>query len=330
MTPVFSRLWQLASYLAVLLLLQCRSHTVSVPAASGDSSGGWSKFSGSPVLGGRFGTIFDVSVLKLDSEFVMLSSWRPQKSIALHRSVDGIRWSDPVSVLMPDSTTGLENEVNRPALLLKDGVYHLWYTGQSRDSSWIGYATSADLVHWKRESSKPVLSADKDWEKSSLMCPSVLWDAQRQQFQMWYSGGEDYEPDAIGYATSTDGVHWSKHTANPIFRADSTRKWEQAKVTACQVIRRKEEYVMFYIGFRDVDYAQIGIARSKNGIDHWERHPANPIIRPGAGWDSSAVYKPYAIFDGSKWILWYNGRNDRVEQIGIAMHPGEDLGFKND
>ena len=63
----------------------------------------------------------------------------------------------------------------------------------------------------------------------------------------------------------------------------------------------KGEYVMFYIGFRDKDHAQIGVARSKDGITGWERHPANPVIRPGVGkWDQDAVYKPFAIFDGRK------------------------------
>jgi len=38
---------------------------------------------------------------------------------------------------------------------------------------------------------------------------------------------------------------------------------------------------MFYIGFRNVNYAQIGVALSKDGITDWQRHRANPIIRPG-------------------------------------------------
>ena len=67
---------------------------------------------------------------------------------------------------------------------------------------------------------------------------------------------------------------------------------------------------MFYIGFRDEAHAQIGLARSRDGITDWQRHPANPIIRPGEGqWDHDACYKPYAIFDGQKWLLWYNGRH---------------------
>jgi beta-1,2-mannobiose phosphorylase / 1,2-beta-oligomannan phosphorylase len=85
---------------------------------------------------------------------------------------------------------------------------------------------------------------------------------------------------------------------------------------------------MFYIGFRDEAHAQIGLARSRDGITHWQRHPANSIIRPSEGqWDQDACYKPYAVFDGQKWLLWYNGRHGGLEQIGLALHPGEDLGF---
>ena len=99
-------------------------------------------------------------------------------------------------------------------------------------------------------------------------------------------------------------------------------------MTACQVAKQGDWYVMFYIGFSDKDHAQIGLARSKDGITGWERHRANPIIRPGRGeWDADAVYKPYAIFDGKRWLLWYNGRRGGVEQIGMATHDGEDLGF---
>ena len=48
----------------------------------------------------------------------------------------------------------------------------------------------------------------------------------------------------------------------------------------------------------------------RDGITAWQRHPANPIVRSGTGkWDDDACYKPYAIFDGRQWLLWYNGRH---------------------
>jgi hypothetical protein len=70
------------------------------------------------------------------------------------------------------------------------------------------------------------------------------------------------------------------------------------------------------------------LARSRDGVHGWQRHPGNPIIRPGENqWDSDAVYKPYALLDGSRWMLWYNGRRGGSEQIGLATHQGLDLGF---
>ena len=39
--------------------------------------------------------------------------------------------------------------------------------------------------------------------------------------------GEQYEPDAIGYATSQDGLIWSKHEGNPIFKSKADLNWEK-------------------------------------------------------------------------------------------------------
>jgi predicted GH43/DUF377 family glycosyl hydrolase len=296
--------------------------------AKAQTSAGWVKHRQNPVLGGTLGTCFDVAVLKEGDVYRMWFSWRPKESMALVESKDGLHWGEPVIVLGPNKGTGWEDGVNRPAVLKRPDGYHLWYTGQARGHSWIGYATSPDGKAWKRQSDKPVLAPEKPWEKVAVMCPHVLYDDDQKLYRMWYSGGEQNEPNAIGYATSPDGRKWTKRADNPVFRPDPKNDWEKDRVTACQVVRHGAGYLMFYIGFRDEAHAQIGIARSKDGITGWQRHPANPIIRPGAGrWDHDAVYKPFALFDGKRWLLWYNGRRGGVEQIGLAVHEGEDLGF---
>ena len=293
-----------------------------------ETSGGWAKSEHNPVLGGKLGTCFDVSVLKEGKAFRMWFSWRPRKSIALVESTDGVHWSNPVIVLGPNRATDWESDINRPVVLNRPDGYHMWYTGQAREHSWIGYATSSDGNTWTRMSEKPVLSPDTPWEKVAVMCPHVNWDEKTQLYRMWYSGGEQYEPDAIGYTTSRDGRKWTKSEANPIFRANPDSPWEKHKVTACQVVRHGDWHLMFYVGFRDVDHAQIGLARSRDGIAGWQRHPENPIIRPGTNqWDHDAVYKPSAVLDDGRWLLWYNGRRGGVEQIGLAIHQGEDLDF---
>jgi predicted GH43/DUF377 family glycosyl hydrolase len=293
-----------------------------------ETAAGWIKYEKNPVLGGALGTCFDVSLLRESKGYRMWLSWRPKRSIALVESKDGLAWGKPVIVLGPSKASGWEDDVNRPVVIKQGGLYRMWYTGQARGKSWIGHATSRDGKTWKRASDRPVLSAEKAWEKVAVMCPHVLYDDRARLYRMWYSGGEQYEPDAIGHATSADGIKWSKHDSNPIFRPEPRNAWEKERVTGCQVIRRGEWYVMFYIGFENKHLARIGLARSKDGITNWQRHPANPLIRPGKGkWDADAVYKPYAILDGKRWLLWYNGRKGGSEQIGVAFHKGENLGF---
>jgi predicted GH43/DUF377 family glycosyl hydrolase len=286
----------------------------------------WVKSAENPVLGGSLGTCFDLSVLHERSQYVMYFSWRPKQSIARTVSTDGIHWSTPQIVLGP-AATGWEDDINRPCVVKRPDGYHLWYTGQAQGHSEIGSATSPDGIHWTRLAS-PVLSPEQPWEKVAVMCPDVLWDEAAQEYKMWYSGGDQYEPDAIGSATSSDGVHWTRSAANPVFAADPSRAWEQYKVTACQVVPRDGWYYLFYIGFRDIDHAQIGMAKSRDGLTDWVRYAGNPIVSPTPdGWDADACYKPWAMFDGKRWLLWYNGRHGSVEQIGLVTKDGQDLGF---
>ncbi len=285
----------------------------------------WVKHDAGPVLGGTLGTCFDISVLGDDARYRMYFSWRPQASIALTESDDGVHWSEPQVALGP-ADTGWEDDINRPGVLKHDGLYRMWYTGQADGRSAIGHASSRDGRHWERNA-KPVLVPDRPWEKVAVMCPDVLWDEETRQYRMWYSGGEQYEPDAIGYATSPDGLQWTKRP-EPVFRADPRSAWERHKVTACQVVVREGWHYLFYVGFRDEDHAQIGLARSRDGVTDWERLPQNPIVRPTpGGFDADACYKPCALFDGEKWLLWYNGRREHVEQIGLVTKAGPELDF---
>jgi beta-1,2-mannobiose phosphorylase / 1,2-beta-oligomannan phosphorylase len=288
---------------------------------------GWTKHP-VPVLGGEYGTCFDVCVLREHGVYRMWLSWRPKKSVAISESHDGVRWTAPAIVLPPTPDTGWEDDINRPVVVHRADGYHMWYTGQAHGTSRIGYARSRDGRDWVRQSSRSVLESALPWEGVAVMCPHVIWDNRERVWKMWYSGGEQYEPNAIGHATSTDGLQWTKHPGNPVLVPVPGSAWEQERVTAAQIIPLEGWYYAFYIGFRDVDHAQIGLARSKDGITHWIRHPENPIVRPTPdGWDADACYKPYALYSEGQWRLWYNGRHKALEQIGLATHDGKDLGF---
>jgi glycosyl hydrolase family 32 len=147
--------------------------------------GGWQKYPRGPVLGGQYGTIFDICVLREQDRFRMWVSWRPKKSVALTESNDGIHWSAPEIVLPPASETGWEDDINRPVVVHREDGYHMWYTGQANAKSKIGYAKSADGKTWTRQSSKPVLESSLPWEGVALMCPHVIWNAGERSWKMW-------------------------------------------------------------------------------------------------------------------------------------------------
>jgi predicted GH43/DUF377 family glycosyl hydrolase len=301
------------------------AQSTSVPI---DATAGWVKYEHNPILTDQYGTLFDICALRDNGVYRLYVSWRPQKSIVLFESKDGIHFSGPPKTVLGPAPTGWEDEVNRPSVVKRPDGYHLWYTGQSKDSSSIGYATSPDGVHWKRSSDKPVLSPAAPWEKTAIVCPDVVWDGKLKLYRMWYSAGPRVESDAMGYATSPDGVTWTRSGKNPIFSGDPSLPWEKERAVAGDVEKLGDWYYMFYIGFHDMGHAQLGLARSRDGVSGWQRLPQNPIIRLGTGmWDTDSCYKPFALFDGAQWLLWYGGRNGTREQIGVAIHAGADLGF---
>jgi Predicted glycosylase len=307
--------------------------------------GGWAKDAGNPFLKwDAHGTCFDPAILVDEPprpRYRLYFSWRAQNAIALIESGDARQWSEPRIVLGSAPRRDFsEFEINRQIVLKQGGLYHMYYSGQAPDHRSDGHARifhaiSRDGYEWKRDAAACALAGTADWEKFGVMCPHVAWNAEREIFQMWYSGMRDggsmYEPDAIGYAESADGANWRKHPANPIFKAADISTGGGAgggiiKVTACQVLPFDGWHIMFYIGFLDHDKAAICLARSKDGISNWEQRPQNPIIAPDPGaWDSDSCYKPSACFDGARWLLWYNGRRGEPEQLGLAIKEGRDL-----
>src|ERR1700722_13241253 len=83
MKTQFSRI----TAVAIVCLSAC-AHNANA-RDNGLTVAGWQKYAGDPVLGGQYGTCFDVSVLKDGDVYRMWVSWRPRQSVALVESKDG-------------------------------------------------------------------------------------------------------------------------------------------------------------------------------------------------------------------------------------------------
>lgn len=285
-----------------------------------EESNGWKKY-GKPVVGGKDkGIYFDPYVREEDGIFKMYVSFRNEGTIVKCESKNGIKWNDPVTVLCGSGKNNWENQVNRPCVVHIGNIYYMWYTGQDDLHSMIGLATSEDGETYQKYCENPVLIPTEKYEQQSVMNPCVIWDEKDKLFKMWYSAGQKYEPDVLCYAESKDGIRWNKYKNNPVFKPGK-EEYDKAKIGGCEVLKINNIYTMFYIGYQNIDNARICEAESEDGIV-WKRKNINPILSPSRGkWDAHAVYKPTVCYreKENKWFLWYNGRKNNSEYIGLAI-----------
>lgn len=279
---------------------------------------GWKKEGSNPVWGDEHtSSVFDPYVYVDSSQFVMLVSERKHHGIERLVSTDGIHWNESQTLLSRIPNTW-QDLVNRAMVLRCSGIWHLWYTGQSPSISCIGHAISYDGINFENAVA-PCLTAELPCEGMSVMNPCVLWNEEKHIFQMWYAAGENYEPNVICYAESRDGEYWEKRE-EPVMTKCIKHRWERDRVGGCNVVREKDgTYTMYYIGYQNIHLARICYAQSIDGI-HWTRPRKNLLLAPTKNaWDADACYKPSVCKVGKKLYLWYNGRKEDKEYIGLAI-----------
>ena len=279
----------------------------------------WQKYGQQPVFGNEeTGTVFDPFVIVNGDVFLMVVSERRSGNLILVKSHDGISWNSKETILSKKKNTW-EDTVNRACILFANNQWHLWYTGQKGNTSCIGHLVSDNCYLFSRPSNNlPVLTPTLPEEGQSVMNPCVIWNEERQIYQMWYAAGETYEPDVIFYAESADGNNWQKQET-PVLTKYEAHEWEAFKVGGCDVKRLKDGlYVIYYIGYQNLDVTRICFATSQDGI-HWKRANNNYCISPTKNsWDSDACYKPSVIQRNDEYFMWYNGRRETFEYIGLA------------
>jgi hypothetical protein len=113
-----------------------------------------------------------------------------------------------------------------------NGDYMMWYNGVDTNT-WkvqIGVASSTDGISWTKNISNPVLQAGSwgSYDDMWLGTPAVL--KIDSVYELWYSAtaANDYDTIiggfgniSICYATSDDGLSWTKHQSNPLFNTFS-------------------------------------------------------------------------------------------------------------
>ena len=195
-------------------------------------------------------------------------------------------------------------ELSSPVVLDVDGRLEMWYQGRDlTGASQIGVAISTGGHTWAKQPGNPRFGGGPPdaWDEGDVGEPFVMYDDG--VYRMWYTAHDS----VIGYATSNDGITWSRHP-EPVLEPDH-RFWDGAGVSEPYVISVNGTLTMWYEG--GSHEGAIGCATSPDGVE-WTKCEGNPVLGPGepGSWDSGAVGNPVVILDGGGYRLWYSGRGD--------------------
>lgn len=180
----------------------------------------------------------------------------------------------------------------------------------------IGLAESWDGVSWtKITTSTPALAGSgSGWDADLVKDPSLMKYAPND-YRMWFSGSSDASTFQIGYATSLNGLVWTKYASNPVLTKGSSGAWDQNTVRFPLVLHEPSDpsypFKMWYGGAPtgDTEAQGIGYAYSTDGIT-WTKYASNPVLQVGGSGatDEYAVYPMGILNDGGNYYLFYVGR----------------------
>jgi hypothetical protein len=206
--------------------------------------------------------------------------------------------------LVPMGSAGsIDDDKTGPRVVVKrgDSDYRMYYEAvPAPNKAFVGYATSTDGKTWVKQGLIPSLSPSASWEggsngevsPNSILIENGVW-------KLWY---HSYGVDAkrrIGYATSPDGVNWTKR-ATPVLDVGTANSLEGQYVVEPRVFKVDGGYRMYYtanaVGQTDVGTARWFYATSADGIN-WKRR--------GQVWSKQTDTGIGIVFDGVRWHAWY-------------------------
>lgn len=251
--------------------------------------------------------------------------------IGYAESFDGVHWTkfadNPVLHEGPAGSWD-ESGAYNPTVIVEetasgDPMYKMWYTGYSTTAKLarIGYATSPDGLVWTKHHTYVLdVGPYGAWDSAGVGECHVIKDGN--QYKMWFGGSDAWQWWRTGYATSPDGITWTRHASNPILREGPAGTWDEWAASAPAVVKVDGKYHMYYGGLDSNDVARIGYAHSRDGIS-WVKAPDNPQLTEGleaGAWDSGNVYHATFFIDRNESLykMLYRGTDGSNYGLGFA------------
>ncbi|MCK4577558.1 MAG: hypothetical protein KAU50_02130, partial [Candidatus Marinimicrobia bacterium] len=236
------------------------------------------------------------------------------QEIGYATSTDGLNWEiypEPVLSHL-DSASANETLVKWPEVIKVGNQYWMYYTACDTLGIFQLYlATSDDGISWARYSPETILgigpsgSFDAEYVGYARI---IQWNGQ---YAMWYSGAESIAEARfqVGFATSPDGLTWTKYSSNPVMDYFIDDGEEYYHICAgSPIVHADNSLEMFYTGRISNPPSQINHAWSTDGIN-WTPSPANPLITHGGpgSWNEGNTSQPAVLLHDGRYKIWYGG-----------------------
>jgi len=147
----------------------------------------------------------------------------------------------------------------------------------------------------------PIVKPDQPWESTLTLQPgTVIYDEQEHIYKMWYNSlPTRSKPDIeefICYATSEDGIHWTKPALDLVeYRGSKANNilltwcsWTLSVIKDLHESDPSKRYKLAYWDAHNVGKKGVRVAFSPDGI-HWTEYENNPVIPMASSGDTFCV-----------------------------------------
>lgn len=248
--------------------------------------------------------LFPAACLRAQDSVYLFSYFKNNGQDGLHlaASTDGYRWealNGDRSFLKP--AAGKDKLMRDPCIIRgRDGRFHMVWT-VSWNEKGLGYAVSADLVHWSEQRYVPVM--EHEAEARNVWAPEITYDPRKKRYLLYWA------TTITGRFPVTDTAAESRY--NHRMYAATTRDFKKFSKTRllyepgfsvidASIVRHGKRYVMFLKNeTRAPVEKNIRVAFSRKLAGRYG--PPGPPIT-GAYWAEG----PTALYIGGQWIVYFD------------------------
>src|SRR6266852_4495667 len=211
-----------------------------------------------------------------------------------------------------------------PSVVKQDGKYVMLYRAQDHSgTSSLGYATSDDGIHWKRQGI--IIPGYKGkwnvkWTKSGAIVPDKI----NGKYWMYYLADAQGKDSQMGVAYSEDLLHWTEALDHPVLSSRPASFDSQVVEPGPPPVIAPEGIFLIYNGADDkLVYSTGWVLFDKKDPTKVLARAQEPVFAPEKEWEKvgqvpNVVFVEGLVLDGKRWLFYYGGAD---KHVGVATAP---------